>query len=144
MLKPAEYLLHDVPSPEELEQMYPPKKTAKGQKSKSHSAASTREDEELEPTGITDPDTCILFRRYTEAGKIINVYDWYQSFVVALEPDKPQDTENTEWEREAYSRFMWALHELDLLGVLRWTGRGAGKKGSETVGKVIWISPDGQ
>ncbi|KAI0080397.1 hypothetical protein K474DRAFT_1769394 [Panus rudis PR-1116 ss-1] len=31
------------------------------------------------------PDTSILFRRYIEAGKKINVYDWYESFVLVLE-----------------------------------------------------------
>ena len=31
------------------------------------------------------PDVAILFRRYVESGKMINVYDWYESFSVALE-----------------------------------------------------------
>jgi origin recognition complex subunit 3 len=31
------------------------------------------------------PDATILFRRYVESGKLINVYDWYESFSVALE-----------------------------------------------------------
>jgi len=31
------------------------------------------------------PDTSILFRGYLEAGKMINVFDWYQSFAAVLE-----------------------------------------------------------
>ena len=34
------------------------------------------------------PDTSILFRRYMEAGKLINVYDWFESFAVALEAQR--------------------------------------------------------
>ncbi|OAX35042.1 hypothetical protein K503DRAFT_697611, partial [Rhizopogon vinicolor AM-OR11-026] len=31
------------------------------------------------------PDTSILFKGYLESGKMINVYDWFESFVVVLE-----------------------------------------------------------
>jgi len=31
------------------------------------------------------PDTSILFQRYLESGKMINVYDWFESFAVVLE-----------------------------------------------------------
>ncbi|TFK53049.1 hypothetical protein OE88DRAFT_1677789 [Heliocybe sulcata] len=34
------------------------------------------------------PDTSILFRRYLEGGKMINVYDWYESFAVVLESQR--------------------------------------------------------
>ncbi|KAF8623338.1 hypothetical protein AX15_006414 [Amanita polypyramis BW_CC] len=34
------------------------------------------------------PDISILFGRYTESGKIINVYDWFESFQVALESQR--------------------------------------------------------
>lgn len=34
------------------------------------------------------PDTSILFRRYMDAGKMINVYDWFQSFGMALESQR--------------------------------------------------------
>ncbi|KAL4253363.1 ORC3 family protein [Abortiporus biennis] len=34
------------------------------------------------------PDTSILFRRYMEAGKMINVYDWFESFAVALDAQR--------------------------------------------------------
>lgn len=34
------------------------------------------------------PDTAILFRRYVEAGRMINVYDWYEAFAMALETQR--------------------------------------------------------
>ncbi|CCM05618.1 uncharacterized protein FIBRA_07847 [Fibroporia radiculosa] len=34
------------------------------------------------------PDTSMLFRRYIEAGRMINIYDWFQSFVVVLEDQR--------------------------------------------------------
>lgn len=33
-------------------------------------------------------DTAILFRRYLEAGRMINVYDWYEAFAMALETQR--------------------------------------------------------
>ena len=34
------------------------------------------------------PDTSILFRRYLDSGKMINVYDWYESFAIVLEEQR--------------------------------------------------------
>ena len=31
------------------------------------------------------PDTSILFRLYMEAGRMVNVYDWYQAFAQVLD-----------------------------------------------------------
>lgn len=34
------------------------------------------------------PDTSILFKGYLEAGRMINVFDWYQSFAAVLETQR--------------------------------------------------------
>ncbi|TCD68793.1 hypothetical protein EIP91_009807 [Steccherinum ochraceum] len=34
------------------------------------------------------PDTSILFRRYMDSGRMINVYDWYESFAVSLDAQR--------------------------------------------------------
>ncbi|PFH50833.1 hypothetical protein AMATHDRAFT_3570 [Amanita thiersii Skay4041] len=34
------------------------------------------------------PDISILYRRYTDSGKMINVYDWFESFQMALEAQR--------------------------------------------------------
>ncbi|KAI0032078.1 origin recognition complex subunit 3 N-terminus-domain-containing protein, partial [Vararia minispora EC-137] len=36
------------------------------------------------------PDTSILFRRYLEAGRMVNVYDWYESFALVLDRQREQ------------------------------------------------------
>lgn len=39
------------------------------------------------------PDTAILFRGYLEAGRVINVFDWYQSFAGVLETQRDRGLE---------------------------------------------------
>ena len=34
------------------------------------------------------PDASILFRRYVDAGRMVNVFDWFQSFAVVLESQR--------------------------------------------------------
>ncbi|KIJ07200.1 hypothetical protein PAXINDRAFT_90790, partial [Paxillus involutus ATCC 200175] len=34
------------------------------------------------------PDTTIVFQRYLQAGKMINVYDWFESFSIVLEAQR--------------------------------------------------------
>ncbi|KAH7883061.1 origin recognition complex subunit 3 N-terminus-domain-containing protein [Phlebopus sp. FC_14] len=51
------------------------------------SSAALNEDEENELL-LGVPDASILFRGYLESGKMINVYDWFESFKVILEAQK--------------------------------------------------------
>lgn len=94
------------------------------------------------------PDTNILFRGYLEAGRMINVFDWYQSFAGVLETQRhrgfgiedqqdggsPSDgvesvqeggeeEEEGKWEMEVQARFIRGVHELDFMGFLKHTGR---------------------
>jgi origin recognition complex subunit 3 len=36
------------------------------------------------------PDASILFRRYLDSGKVINVWDWYESFVAVCEDQREE------------------------------------------------------
>lgn len=45
------------------------------------------------------PDTSILFKRYLEAGRMINVYDWFESFALVLE-EQQRDAEGENEEEE--------------------------------------------
>ncbi len=97
------------------------------------------------------PDTSIAFRRYVEAGRMVNVFDWFESFAVVLDSqrrhlkrgkgvaaDEDMDAEADEdaevemelseeeeerWQVEVQARFIRALHELDYMGFVRHTGR---------------------
>jgi hypothetical protein len=175
--------LHDItrftqPDPSPKENKPDPRslkssKTSKFRKTQDDSSnadthTNTKEQEDAENSlKVIDPDICVLFSRYMEAGKTINVYDWYESFAQGLEasreriPAAPEKagkgkakskskTVDTDakavdeevWRRETFARFMWSLHELDMLGMLRWSGRGSGKKGAECAGKVVWVTPE--
>ncbi|KAI0336000.1 hypothetical protein GY45DRAFT_1316025 [Cubamyces sp. BRFM 1775] len=46
------------------------------------------EDPPHEPELWELPDTSIAFRRYVEAGRMVNVYDWFESFAVVLETQR--------------------------------------------------------
>ncbi|KZT04882.1 uncharacterized protein LAESUDRAFT_813778 [Laetiporus sulphureus 93-53] len=126
------------------------------------------------------PDTTILFRRYLEAGRLINAYDWYEAFAQVLDNQKrhlclqarvqaesrasgkgkgrarampianaddedegnDEDVEDEEsgdeeqaeaWQLELQARFIRALHTLDLLGLIKHTGRKA-----DHVMRTVW------
>jgi origin recognition complex subunit 3 len=169
-MQPGDYLLHDLArytKSSSSSSSSPSKTSKKGGKGNEDGA-----------TVVVDPDICILFGRYANAGRTINVYDWFESFMQGVEAarlrarkvDKPSakstgkgkgkarksavvveeegegrgdgDGEEEGWRREVYGRFMWAVHEMDMLGLLRWTGRGTGKKGAECAGKVVWVVPE--
>jgi origin recognition complex subunit 3 len=90
------------------------------------------------------PDASILFRRYLEAGRMINVYDWYDSFAQVIESqrshlapaegreggshgdgDGEEGGMEEEWKMHVQARFVRALHTLDFVGLVKHTGRKA-------------------
>jgi len=88
------------------------------------------------------PDASILFRRYLEAGRMINVYDWYESFAQVIESqrshlapvegweggshgDGEEEGMEEEWKMHVQARFVRALHTLDFVGLVKHTGRKA-------------------
>lgn len=142
LIQPSGYLLHDVA------------KYAVTSNSRTN-GKNGRDLPKTDMTRVHDPDTPRLFHLYTEAGRTINVYDWFEAFSVSHESqanDHIQDTDcadkvdtgvdngKDERRREVYARFMRSLHELDLLGTLRWSGRGTGKKGGECAAKMVWTA----
>ena len=66
---------------------------------------------------------------------MVNIFDWYESFSLALENQRRRvrkdaesevDDENEEkWRLHVQARFIRALHELDFLGFVKHTGRKA-------------------
>lgn len=104
------------------------------------------------------PDVSILFNRYLDSGKKVNVYDWFESFQSVLETQRKEmktpkkmspkkrgkqkqkevvdeDTEE-KWKIEVQARFMRALQELDHLGFIKHVG----KKGDVVQRTVFEIS----
>ncbi|KAJ7031086.1 hypothetical protein C8F04DRAFT_960819 [Mycena alexandri] len=122
------------------------------------------DDDDDEETLQTLPDTSILFKGYTKAGKTINVYDWFDNFRMVLEGQrealeeaassggktkgkgkgkkvvkKEEDAEEEEekWKLAVQARFIRALHELDYLGFIKHTSRGGGGRKGEFVGRTV-------
>jgi origin recognition complex subunit 3 len=95
------------------------------------------------------PDASILFRRYLEAGRMINVYDWYESFSQVIESQRshlvPADGEDSnghvdeeeDWKMHVQARFVRALHTLDFVGLVKHTGRKA-----EHVMRTVYDVPE--
>ncbi|KAJ7126547.1 origin recognition complex subunit 3 N-terminus-domain-containing protein [Mycena crocata] len=90
------------------------------------------------------PDTSILFKGYTKAGKMINVYDWFDNFRMVLEGQRESELAKTakgkakgkgkkveqgdsdddeKWKLSVQARFIRSLHELDYLGFIKHTSR---------------------
>lgn len=116
---------------------------------KEYTIALDGTNEEPSPVSVWElPDTSILFRRYLDSGKMINVYDWFESFQLVLETQRKkskkapsgkargkgkgkrqavEDNEEAEekWRIEVQARFVRALQELDYLGFIKHTGRKA-------------------
>ncbi|KAF8191525.1 origin recognition complex subunit 3 N-terminus-domain-containing protein [Mycena galopus ATCC 62051] len=104
------------------------------------------------------PDTSILFKGYVKAGKMINVYDWFDHFRMVLEGqraraakgnakgkgkakakrvEKDDGEEEERWKLGVQARFMRALHELDYLGLIKHTSRGGGGRKGEYVLRTV-------
>lgn len=72
------------------------------------------------------PDTSILFARYLESGRLINLYDWFESFAGVLAGEKNEGEkaqESPPSREEIQARFLRGFHELDFLGFLKGTKR---------------------
>lgn len=111
------------------------------------------DDKSIDEDALSElPDSSILFHRYLDSGKMINVYDWFESFKVVLEeqrkqlkqksrgsprkssPRKGKGKEKKEangytpmsaekWRMQVQARFMRAMQELDYIGLIKHTGR---------------------
>ncbi|KAF7288149.1 Origin recognition complex subunit 3-like [Mycena chlorophos] len=123
--------------------------------------SDTLQDEEDDDGDDTQalPDTSILFRGYLKAGKMINVYDWFDAFRVVLEAQRQRkidaakrgasdsvkrkgkkpangvedEDDEEKWRMSVQARFIRAVHELDMLGFIRHTSRGGGGRKGEYV-----------
>lgn len=93
------------------------------------------------------PDTCALFQRSLEAGKLLNVADWFGAFVSIMQDEKvstgtetvknpggrtrratteselDHDEGSHDLVQERQARFLHAAHELEYLGLIQATGR---------------------
>ena len=141
-------LANPAPRPTVVQAILHPDDFARAYASLAHDPGLGGLDGGKEPALWELPDTSIAFRRYVEAGRMVNVFDWFESFAVVLDSQRrhlargkgvgrDEDTEGDDeevememgeeeeerWKVEVQARFMRALHELDYMGFMRHTGR---------------------
>lgn len=99
------------------------------------------DDDEQKGSLRTLPDESVAFLRYLNSGKMVNIYDWFETFAMGLENEdedastsptkqgkgkrKADDAEEEEEQRrqQLQARFLRCFHEFDMLGLLKQTGR---------------------
>ncbi|XP_067141152.1 origin recognition complex subunit 3 isoform X2 [Centruroides vittatus] len=70
------------------------------------------------------PDICIAYKLHLECGRLINLYDWFQSFCMILQKKKQRKGKNGKKEDSVlFARFMNCVTELQLLGFIKPTQR---------------------
>ncbi|CAE6477214.1 unnamed protein product [Rhizoctonia solani] len=93
------------------------------------------------------PDICVLFQRSLDAGKLLNIADWFGSFVAVIQHEKVErppaqasihglrtrrrrsaegegeGEDMLEIQKEYQARFIQSAHELEFLGLIQTTGR---------------------
>ncbi|XP_025829507.1 origin recognition complex subunit 3 isoform X2 [Agrilus planipennis] len=79
----------------------------------------------------TMPDVCILYKLHLECGKLINLYDLLQSFLVIVEPENNEDCKAIKPELQA--RFTQAVAELEYLGFVK-----SSKRKADHVTRLTW------
>ncbi|KAF5288938.1 hypothetical protein FQA39_LY03817 [Lamprigera yunnana] len=67
----------------------------------------------------TLPDISILYKLHLEYGKLINLHDWLQSFLVILDPQSQEDEGDIKVTPELHARFTQAVADLEFLGFIK-------------------------
>ncbi|XP_034256218.1 origin recognition complex subunit 3 [Thrips palmi] len=70
----------------------------------------------------TLPDVSIVYKLHLESGKLINMFDWLQSFLTIVDPSSVEE-EQTEVDPKLQARFTRAVAELQFLGFIKSSNR---------------------
>lgn len=83
--------------------------------------------------GRSDPDTAVAYRILAEGGRLVNLYDWYNSFCAvvsqcdadtsAIDEEGNAPMTETFSDVQLQARFAQVCSELEFLGVLKYTNR---------------------
>ncbi|KAF5377367.1 hypothetical protein D9757_008017 [Collybiopsis confluens] len=100
-----------------------------------------KEDEDEDDPLWRLPDTSILLHRYLESGRMINVYDWFESFHVVLET---QRKEHLEPRRKERSKGRTKSKKASNSKSDRGKGRGKASKAQDTDGTYEVVEENAQ
>ncbi|CAH1168017.1 unnamed protein product [Phyllotreta striolata] len=81
----------------------------------------------------TMPDVCVAYKLHLEYGKMINLYDWLQSFVSIVDAEVYMGDEQMVVRPEMQARFTQAVSELEFLGFIK-----SSKRKTDHVQRLTW------
>ncbi|XP_061600272.1 origin recognition complex subunit 3 [Cololabis saira] len=82
------------------------------------------------------PDICIAYKLHLECGRLINLYDWLESYATVVsgaEADRPDSEASGKVDEVRHARFIRAVSELEFLGFIKST-----KKKTDHVARLTW------
>ncbi|KAI0208243.1 Origin recognition complex subunit 3 [Lamellibrachia satsuma] len=82
------------------------------------------------------PDICLIYKLHLECGRLINLYDWLQAFIMILNSDKNEEDrgcKRTTPDTVLQARFIRAVSELQFLGFIKPT-----KRKTDHVARLTW------
>ncbi|XP_029656377.1 origin recognition complex subunit 3 isoform X1 [Octopus sinensis] len=78
------------------------------------------------------PDVCVAYKLHLECGRLINLYDWLQSFITVLE-DSENKPKRKDQHKVLQARFIQAISELQFLGFIKPT-----RQKTDHVARLTW------
>ncbi|CAH1230274.1 ORC3 [Branchiostoma lanceolatum] len=84
----------------------------------------------------TAPDVCIAYKLHLECGRLINLYDWLQAFVMLVHSGDENGTDSSKQKKVdevLQARFIRAVSELQFLGFIKPT-----KRKTDHVARLTW------
>ncbi|XP_078699748.1 origin recognition complex subunit 3-like [Branchiostoma floridae x Branchiostoma belcheri] len=83
----------------------------------------------------TAPDVCIAYKLHLECGRLINLYDWLQAFVMLVhsEENGADTSKQNKVDEVLQARFIRAVSELQFLGFIKPT-----KRKTDHVARLTW------
>jgi origin recognition complex subunit 3 len=79
------------------------------------------------------PDISIVYKLHLECGKMINLYDWLQSFLSIVDPQDIDDDSKPKVKPQLQARFTQAVAELEYLGFIK-----SSKRKMDHVARLTW------
>ncbi|RZC34411.1 origin recognition complex subunit 3 [Asbolus verrucosus] len=79
------------------------------------------------------PDISIVYKLHLECGKMINLYDWLQSFLSIVDPQEIDDDSKPKVDPQLQARFTQAVAELEYLGFIK-----SSKRKTDHVARLTW------
>ncbi|GAB1610878.1 origin recognition complex subunit 3-like isoform X1 [Argonauta hians] len=81
----------------------------------------------------SNPDVCVAYKLHLECGRLINLYDWLQSFITVLEEESENKEKCKNQHKVLQARFIQAISELQFLGFIKPT-----RQKTDHVARLTW------